>query len=261
MAEEQVQEQEQEQLSDAPPMEVEQKEGSLLNQESRPEPTEAEPLPEGFPEKFKSVDDLVASYNALEKKLGSNRDEIKAELENELLEEAYSERPAEVGDYQIPDTLDSEQVADNQLLQWWADHSWKNGYSQDEFEQGINLYVENFAGMQDDGVDYNEQMGRLGDNAQSRVDAVSRFVYKNFKPDQIPAIEKFCETADGIIALEQMMGNRTEGQVITNQANTIPELNEMQLKEMMKDDRYHNPAKRDPNFVRKVDEGFKKLFG
>ena len=260
MAEEQVEQQEQE--VEAPSDVVEQPTGSLLNQEERPQETaEPQAVPEGLPEKFKSVDDLLASYNALEKKLGSSREDIKNELEAELLEEAYSDRPADVGDYQIPETLDPEQVADNKLLNWWADHAWKNGYSQDEFEQGINLYVENFAGMQDDGVDYNEQMGRLGDNAQSRVDAVSRFVYKNFKPDQIPAIEKFCETADGIIALEQMMGNRTEGQVITNQANTIPELNEMQLKEMMKDDRYHNPSKRDPNFVRKVDEGFKKLFG
>ena len=260
MAEEQVEQQEQQ--VEAPSDVVEQPTGSLLNQENKPETSEEpQAVPEGLPEKFKTVDDLLASYNALEKKLGQGRDEIKNELEAELLEEAYSDRPADVGDYQIPDTLDSNQVADNELLNWWADHSWKNGYSQDEFEKGIDLYVQNFSGMQDEGPDFNAEMGRLGDNAQSRVDAVSKFVYKNFKEDQIPALERFCETADGIIALEQMMSNGTEAQVITNQANTVPELNEMQLREMMKDDRYHNPTKRDPNFVRKVDEGFKKIFG
>ena len=147
------------------------------------------------------------------------------------------------------------------MLNWWADHSWKNGYSQDEFEQGINLYVENYGGMQEQGPVYEEEVGRLGDNAQQRIDAVSRYVYKNFKEDQIPALEKFCESADGIIALESMMNNGKEGTVITNQANVISELNESQLREMMKDDRYHNPSKRDPNFVRKVDEGFKKIYG
>ena len=256
-----VQQQVAEEQVEAPAMEVEAKEGSLLNPENKPEQTEAEPVPSGLPEKFKTVDDLLASYNALEKKQSEGRDAVKAELEAELLEEAYSDRPAEVGDYQIPDTLDSTQVADNELLNWWADHSWKNGYSQDEFEQGINLYVENYGGMQEQGPVYEEEVGRLGDNAQQRIDAVSRYVYKNFKEDQIPALEKFCESADGIIALESMLNNGKEGPVITNQANVISELNESQLREMMKDDRYHNPSKRDPNFVRKVDEGFKKIYG
>ena len=69
MAEEQVEQQEQE--VEAPSDVVEQPTGSLLNQEERPQETaEPQAVPEGLPEKFKSVDDLLASYNALEKKLG-----------------------------------------------------------------------------------------------------------------------------------------------------------------------------------------------
>ena len=36
---------------------------------------------------------------------------------------------------------------------------------------------------------------------------------------------------------------------------------EADLREMMKDDRYHHPVHRDPAFVRQVEEGFKKLYG
>ena len=32
-------------------------------------------------------------------------------------------------------------------------------------------------------------------------------------------------------------------------------------KEMQKDERYWNPAKRDNNFVKQVNEGYKKLYG
>ena len=36
--------------------------------------------------------------------------------------------------------------------------------------------------------------------------------------------------------------------------------NEDGLREMMKDERYWNMAKRDPNYVRQVEEGFQKLY-
>ena len=53
MAEEQVQEQEQEQLSDAPPMEVEQKEGSLLNQKIRQSQLRQNHFPKVFPKSLR----------------------------------------------------------------------------------------------------------------------------------------------------------------------------------------------------------------
>ena len=36
---------------------------------------------------------------------------------------------------------------------------------------------------------------------------------------------------------------------------------ETDLREMMKDDRYHHPMHRDPSFVKQVEAGFKKLYG
>ena len=39
------------------------------------------------------------------------------------------------------------------------------------------------------------------------------------------------------------------------------QITEDQLRSMMSDERYHNPAKRDPSFVKQVEEGYKKLYG
>jgi hypothetical protein len=38
-------------------------------------------------------------------------------------------------------------------------------------------------------------------------------------------------------------------------------MTEQTLREMMQDDRYHNPARRDPHFIKQVEEGFRKLYG
>ncbi len=46
---------------------------------------------------------------------------------------------------------------------------------------------------------------------------------------------------------------------VSDQTNIASNLNEVELTEMMRDERYHNPAKRDMNFVKQVEEGFKKL--
>jgi hypothetical protein len=47
----------------------------------------------------------------------------------------------------------------------------------------------------------------------------------------------------------------------TESASPASGMSESDLREMMKDDRYWNPAQRDPYFVKKVEEGFKKIYG
>ena len=52
-------------------------------------------------------------------------------------QEAFSNRPATAGDYSMPEIVDEEMAVDNALFQWWTNHAYENGYSQDEFEDGI----------------------------------------------------------------------------------------------------------------------------
>ena len=91
--------------------------------ESVAEPTR----PEWLDEKFATPEDLAKSYTELSAKIGQKEEDIKATVLQELETEAFANRPASAGDYQIPEILDESEAATNPLLKWWADYSWNNG--------------------------------------------------------------------------------------------------------------------------------------
>ena len=227
------------------------------------EPTEAVQTetaverPEWLPEKFKSAEDLANAYSSLEGKLGQKEEDYRNSFMEEIEKEAYANRPASVGDYELPEGIDEELAGDNELLSWWANHAFENGFNQEEFSEGINMYLD---ALNADVPDYDAELARLGDNASARTEAVSLFANQFFPEDQLGAIERMCETADGVMALETIMEAMKDGGPSADQVG-MARMNEDQLRQMMLDDRYHNPSKRDANFVRQVDEGFKKLYG
>ena len=47
------------------------------------------------------------------------------------------DRPEKKGDYILPEGIDEELAKSNELLEWWAEQSFENGYSQDEFAEGM----------------------------------------------------------------------------------------------------------------------------
>ena len=55
--------------------------------------------PEWLPEKFKSPEDLVSSYSALETKLGKGQDEIRETVKQEMLAESVKDRPTSSHEY------------------------------------------------------------------------------------------------------------------------------------------------------------------
>lgn len=227
------------------------------------EPTEAVQTetaverPEWLPEKFTNAEDLASAYSSLESKLGQKEEDYRTAFMEEIEKEAYANRPASVGDYELPEGIDEESATDNELLQWWANHAYENGFNQDEFSEGINMYL----GALNEGVpDYDQELTKLGDNASARTEAVSLFANQFFPEEQLGAIERMCETAEGVFALETIMNAMRDTQPSTGSTPSA-QVSEDQLRQMMMDDRYHNPAKRDPNFVKMVEDGFKKIYG
>ena len=226
------------------------------------EPTEAVQTetaverPEWLPEKFGSAEDLASAYSSLESKLGQKEDDYRTAFMEEIEKEAYANRPETVGDYQLPEGIDESLAGDNELLQWWANHAFENGFNQEEFSEGINMYL---GALNADVPDYDTELSRLGDNASARTEAVSLFANQFFPEEQLGAIERMCETADGVMALETIMEAMKDGGPTSEQMG-MARMDEKQLQQMMLDDRYHNPTKRDPNFVRQVEEGFRKLY-
>lgn len=210
--------------------------------------------------KYKSADDLANAYKELEKKLGSKEEDLRSRLLEELQTEAFKDRPPSAGEYQLPETLNPEEAVSNELLQWWSNHAFENGYSQEEFEQGIEMYAKAYESMRPPEVDMAAEAKKLGDNANQRIEAASIFANKFFPESALPAIERMCETHEGIVALEHIMEALKDGSFSGNTSPT-PRITEQTLREMMQDDRYHHPARRDPHFVKQVEEGFRKLYG
>ena len=222
----------------------------LMEPEAAPNPLAA------LPEKFKSIDDLVESYSNLESKIGAKEETFRDQFMKEMEEQAYANRPADVGDYVLPDSIDDEMATDNDLLQWWAKTAFENGYSQDEFAEGIEMYAQ---AINADVPDYDAEVAKLGDNASARTEAASLFANQFFPDEMLGAVERMCETAEGIMVLEHVMEAMREGGP-SNGAVEVSRETEADLRQKMLDPRYHDPARRDPTFVKEVDDGFKRIF-
>jgi len=235
--------------------------GSLLN-ENTEAPVNAEPTqdfvvaeperPAWLPEKYKSPEDLAKAYTELSSKLGQKEEDFKAKLKEEM----FVDRPASSGDYQLPDVVD-ESAVDNELLKWWSETSFNNGYGQEKFQEGIEKFAEVLHSYFPNA---DAEIEKLGDNANARIEAVSLFANQFFQSDHMPAIERMAETADGIAAIEYMMSKmKAPSMNVSTQATD--RISDERLRDMMKDERYWNPSKRDSDYINQVNSGFKKLYG
>lgn len=220
-----------------------------------PEVETSDDRPEWLPEKFNTPEDLSKAYTALSSKLGEKEEDVRNRLMEELQQQATEGVPEKAGDYELPDFVDAEEAADNSMLQEWADHCHKNGYTHEEFQKGIEMYMN---GMGPE-PDLEAEAKLLGDNAEARIEAASLFANKFFPEEALPAIERMCESADGIIALEAIMSQMQDPSV-SEQTNIASNFDEVELTEMMKDPRYSSHNQRDSNYVKMIDEGWQKLY-
>jgi len=210
--------------------------------------------PEWLPEKYNTGEDLAKAYKELESKLGTKDEDIRSKIIEEIQTEAFSERPESAGDYQLPDIVNEEMAVDNELLKWWADHSYENGFSQEEFNKGIEMYAQATGGQE---PNLDAEAAKLGDNANDRIQAASMFANKFFPEQAIPAVERMCESHEGILALEAVMEAMKDGS-FTGETQPSAGQSEADLREMMNDPRYHKD--RDPHFIKQVTEGFQALY-
>tara|TARA_R110002012_G_scaffold71951_2_gene184211 strand:- start:188 stop:967 length:780 start_codon:yes stop_codon:yes gene_type:complete len=216
--------------------------------------------PEWLPEKFTKAEDLAKSYTELETMVGKKEEEYRDKFQKELEEEAFKDRPESKGEYVISEEaqklLDMGAVTDNKLLEWWSQTSFENGYNQEEFNSGIMMYLEQISETL---PNPEEEMVKLGDNANVRVEAASLFANQYFPKNLIPTVELLASTAEGVQILEHIQ-EQTKGINISSPSQPINQINEAQLRDLMASDEYHNPTKRNPEVVRQVESGFKQLY-
>ena len=212
--------------------------------------------PEWLPEKFKSPEDLVSSYSALETKLGKGQDEIRETVKQEMLAESVKDRPETSGDYVLPEVIDESQAVDNELLHWWSEFCFEHGYGQDKFADGIAKYA---SAIQEAIPDLDSEREKLGENADARIEALQLCANKFFDEGQMGALERLGQTSEGIEVLEKVM-EALKGSSLNGSAETQSGITEDDLKSMMQDPRYWKQGSRDAGFVQQVNDGFAKLY-
>ena len=234
------------------------------------ETTEQEVMerPEIIPEKFWNnetgeinLEDMAKSYNHLEKFASGKKDEMKDSIIAELQAEAREGLPEDSKAYTLPKLVEGvteEMVEANPLTGWWREKCHEMGLPQEQFEDGINQYVDMIQSGQ---VNIEEEMSRLGENAQDRINAVNSWAQSQFQPEEFETIVNTLGTsAQGISVLERIMdmGRSQMGRSDTV-AQPERELEIADVKAMMNDKRYFDSRHRDPAYVKKVDEAWARL--
>ena len=216
----------------------------------------ADDRPEWLPEKYKSGEDLAKAYKELESKLGTKDEDIRSEVLKEIEAESFKDRPDSAGDYLLPDYVDEESAIDSEVLKWWADHAFTYGFSQSEFEEGIEKVMQ---ATQGEMVDTEAEIEKLGDNANARIEAAALFSKQFFPEEHMDSIERLTETAEGLMALEFVM-EKLQSPSMGSDSTPSGKITEQGLREMMQDERYWHPARRNNDFIQEVNDGFQKLY-
>jgi len=206
-----------------------------------------------------NLENLASSYNALEKKLGSRTEDLSKQIRTDLEQERLGKTPEEykVNLPELPENVDVSVSDDMEIVQWWKDTAKKNGLSQDQFDEGVNAFVNNAMATL---PDINGEMEKLGDNAKERIEAGELWSKKNLSPESYNTFSSLAATADGVKVIEEIMKLTKDSPIPTTPTQVSVTPNEDDLKSMLQDPRYWDSSKRDPGYVKRVTELYEKAY-
>ena len=222
--------------------------------------------PEYVQDKFWDVDrkevnleNLSSSYNALEKKLGSRTEDLSKQIRQDMELERLKNAPEayKVNLPELPENVDVSVSDDMEIVQWWKETAKKNGLSQDQFDEGVSMFINNAVSAL---PDINAEMQNLGDNAKERIEASELWSKKNLYPSAYSTFSSIAATADGVKAIEEIMKLTKDSPIPTTptQLSVTPDLQD--LKSMMNDPKYFDSNQRDPSYVKRVTELYEKAY-
>jgi len=206
-----------------------------------------------------NLEALATSYNSLEKKLGSRTDELSKQVREDIEKEKAANTPEayELNISELPENVTLDVSDDMPIVQWWKETAKSNGLSQEQFDQGVKMFVENAVGALPDA---NEEMNKLGDNARERVEAAELWSKKNLSPEAYSAFSSLAVTAEGVQAIEEIMKLNQSAVMPSNptQIDVAPNVDD--LRSMMNDPRYWDSARRDQSYVDRVSRLFEQAY-
>jgi len=206
-----------------------------------------------------NLENLASSYNSLEKKLGSRTEDLSKQIREDLEMEKLKSAPEEykVNLPELPENVDVTVSDDMEIVQWWKDTAKKNGLSQEQFDQGVEMFVNNAMATL---PDINAEMQKLGDNAKERVEAAELWSKKNLSPESYQTFSSVASTAEGVKVIEEIMKMTKDSPMPSTPTQVSVAPNLQDLKSMINDPRYYDSNRRDPAYVKRVEELFEKAY-
>ena len=217
--------------------------------------------PDWLPEKFWNQDlkaprteVLAKSFSELEGKLRSKTDDLKATILEEMKASAPDEYALNLAeDLEIPEGVELDLSAEDPLVGWFFGFAKENGLSQEIVDSAINEYVKiELAGM----TDINAELEKLGDHGRDRLLRVHNWMEGKLSDEQFAALNPMLSSAESIEALETLMKQSGPGDFEGDTGGTALTLEE--LREMQNDERYWKS--KDPVFIKKVQDGYERLY-
>jgi hypothetical protein len=188
------------------------------------------------------------------------RGNLKAKVQEEWQAERLGKRPESPDKYELPkhDSLDPEAMAASPLVNWWRSFAHESGLPQEEFAKGLTAYAE--TETQRIEAHREAEMGKLGENAKARTEAVGLWAKKRFgDTPKYAAIAAVCSSAAGVEAIEELMrGPGADGTAFEGAANEGD--TEADIQKLMQGRTYWDSAQRDPKVVARVENFFKKKY-
>jgi len=211
--------------------------------------------PENVPEKFwnndtKAVnnDAVLESYNQLSSKFGAFTGAP------ESYEFALSEQLTEAG---------VELSGDDPLITKFTEMAKDSNMSQDMANQLVNMFVESqYADSVSDGeaeeARVAEEMGKLGDSAQQRVNNIDNWARANLTPEQVEGLQDAATTAAGVQAIEALIAKSKNSPMQTGDVNPASAVSRQELESLQfaKDENGNRKMQTDPAYAKMVRQKF-----
>ena len=206
-----------------------------------------------------NVEALSTSYNTLEKKLGKRTEDltkqIRQDMDNQKIKNVPKEYEIKLPD-DLPEDVQIEVNKEQPLMKWWSEKAREMGFSQDQFNEGINQFVNNeINGL----PNIEKEMLDLGDNAKERVESADLWAKKHLSEDAYNTISNLASTSQGIKTLEEIMSLNKKS-VMPSTPTAIegkPTLED--LRSMMKDPRYWKEGEKDNGYIQRVTKLFEAI--
>ena len=237
---------------------------STENKEASTETSTETEIPSYVPEKFwnsdlneVNVEELGASYKALEKKLGQRTEELAGTIREEVLADISGQAPEkyEMVMPELPEGVQIDVDPEQPLLKWWEETARSRGLSNEDFNKGIEAFVQNeIAGL----PDRDTQLNLLGENATQRIESADLWAKKNLSESSYAAIANMASTAEGVKAIEEIMALNKDAPIPTTETKIDVSPDPLDLKAMMADERYWKDGAKDPAYIKKVSDLYEK---